>query len=197
METEQAVSAKKHISILQQRVDNLEKELKRVQIEKDSVEATIKEWENIKISQESQFSERLNEIENKFKRDEAAISKQIALTRIVVDKKKEERDALIGALKQTTFLDYLDDDLNKVDWNTLKFKALNVKKTKTNQGLSAKADTFKQLVEKARLNMKDMLELRDSVLNLKNKFEDIHKQFREKNAVASTKCLERGPDSEI
>lgn len=191
METEQALTAKKHINILQSRVDHLEKELLRVQEEKNSVEWLIKDWENLQITQENEFSQRLLDVENRYRKDEADVMKQINVTRFVVDKKKEERDALICALKQTTFLEYLDDDLTKVDWNTLKMKALNGNKQKNHNNVLAKAEPFSQSLEKAKHNMKEMIDLRNSVMSLKTQFDNKHSQFREINLVASANCLEK------
>lgn len=187
MQTEQAVSVGRHISILQKRVDNLEKELRRVQDEKNNVEVAIQSWQYFRDKQDHEYSQRMLDVDVRFKKEMSEVEKQIALARSLVDKKLDERDALMSLLKQTNLIDDIHDDFDKLNWSKLRNLALKSNRPGCSEKMMEKISKFNELSAKFRSDMQELAALRETVLEIKLQFDKKHQLFKSCNVAAATK----------
>lgn len=191
MDPQQAVSMGRHISILQKRIDNLEKELKRVQGEKNNVETAIRVWKNYRNNQDHEYSQRMLDIDVRYKKETDEVKKQIKLVRTLVFKRQEEKASLICLLKQTNLIDEIDDDIDEINWTKLKDMASKAKHMKNPVILNKRTRIFDDLLTRFRGNMSDLLTLKDSVLEIKNQFDKKHLQFKNCNLSAANNNTEK------
>jgi hypothetical protein len=162
---------KTHLIILNSRVKSLGEEL----------EAAIKLGkitdERIKALQDginmihSNRQDRLQEIEAKFETELNDQKKQIQLAQDVLEKKKEERHALMGYLSGLDLEERSLEDLREFEWDSLQRIAEN--QHRLNEDLVAqtqKAEVLNDQLQKAKLSMTQVNEILTSTGLVKDRF---------------------------
>lgn len=121
MDPQQALSARAHLDIIKARIDFLHNELRRAaeesyvlseqcEIEVEKVESAKEDGQVRRKELESNYAEEIDEYK-----------KQIKLAEEMLNKKKEEREALLNYLNASNIYDLkLNKDLKEFNWDNLK-----------------------------------------------------------------------------
>jgi len=169
MESQQALLARAHLSILKHRVLSLRDELEVALNEK---EALNKELEFFKIkwnSLESECKKRREELDTRYEEENQEFKRQIKLAEEVLERKEEERKALLNYLYESNICEKTPSDLRQFDWPILTKMAAEEQGMGLLEGQRQKASVLASVNQKARSRLSEMYDLFVSTVDSKNK----------------------------
>lgn len=167
-------SIRAHIQILKSRVEILECELKNSSRQIESTESDLRHMQTRWNTTSDDLKERKDELIGRYNQEVDDYNRQIQLSEEVLAKKRDERQALLGYLKEKNICDSTGLDLRNFDWDTLRKIIQGRDKSEIIIEQEQQARKLSDLNLKARENLNDLSELVSSALLIK---EDRNRTF--------------------
>lgn len=179
MDVEVEPSAKAHLDVLNSRIASLQKELENALREEEEIEKEMTALTTKRKKFEGDCKQRLRELETDYNSKNQEYQKQVKLAIEVLEKKKEERHALLEYLANCNICDRLPDDVRNLDWESLKVMANGTEKADGLEVQRSKALLLADLNQKARVRLDAMSELFSKTVTAKSRISNRIQELRE------------------
>lgn len=167
IELQQALSAKSHLKVLQSRVLSLQNELELALNSEEIINREI-EYSKSKLEEaQRDIYIRREKIEDEYRSEIQEYKKQNRLIEEMLDKKKEERRALLDYLYSLKMPIKLPEDLKSFDWTSLKKVMTNSRKNDLMEAQNIRATLLADRNSQMRALLKKIKDLFSSTQEVK------------------------------
>lgn len=161
MQSQQSVSAESHQKVLLSRIKSLQHELEDVILDGKSIDKEFELFKSKGNQLRADYIKKKDECRLVYDREVEEYQKQLTFSQEMLEKKKEERKALLNYLKDSGIFLNSFDDLQNFGWSTLKQMANSNINVEVIEAQKKKAAEFNRLSRVARDKMNILAPLLD------------------------------------
>lgn len=169
MDPQQVLSMKAHLNVLKSRFESLHHELESAVLAGNDVQKDLESlqlrWNSLAV----EYDRRKEEIETEYDAEIQEYRKQIKLSEEMLEKKKEERKALLDYVHESHISEKIPDDFRNFDWESLHKMVLGHRRSDHIDRQKQKSEELASLNKKARLGVSEMFDLVPATINDRNR----------------------------